>query len=246
MIELNSLSLSFGGKTILRDINLDIKSGQWLCLVGPNGAGKSSLLKVLLGALDYSGSAKENGSQIFKNRNRSVAYVPQNPELPEGMRVFEYVSLGAGKLNKWGEVSADSVFAALEKTDIYGLHERLLTELSGGEFQRALLSRVLLQEADLILLDEPTSALDLHQQISVLGKIEELKLQGKTIISTMHDLTLAAMYADEIAILKEGTILKTGKAHEIVHTSELKDAFDNQINVYTLETGNTVIYPEKN
>ena len=246
MIELNNLSISINSKLILNNIDLNIESGKWICLVGPNGAGKSSLLKVLLGSLEYSGSAKENGVEIFRNAKRSVAYVPQNPELPLGMRVFEYVALGAGKSSKWGKVESRSIYEALERTEVFGLQKRLLTEISGGELQRVLLSRIFLQNADLILLDEPTSALDLHQQISVLSKIEDLKAAGKTIISTMHDLTLAAMYADEIVILKEGSILKTGRADEIVHATELKEAFNNQINVYTLDSGNTVIFPERN
>ena len=246
MIELNNLSISINSKLILNNIDLNIESCKWICLVGPNGAGKSSLLKVLLGSLEYSGSAKENGIEIFRNSKRSVAYVPQNPEIPLGMRVFEYVALGAGKSNKWGKVESRLIYEALERTEIYGLQKRLLTEISGGEFQRVLLSRIFLQNADLILLDEPTSALDLHQQISVLSKIEDLKVAGKTIVSTMHDLTLAAMYADEIVILKDGSILKTGRADEIVHATELKQAFNNQINVYTLDSGNTVIFPERN
>ena len=108
-----------------------------------------------------------------------------------------------------------------------------------------MLFRSLVQEANLVLLDEPTSALDLHHQISVLNSIEKLKSDNVTIVSTMHDLTLAVMYADEIAVLSEGKLLNYGPATEIAHGAHLKEAFKNRINVFTLDSGNPVILPQK-
>ena len=111
--------------------------------------------------------------------------------------------------------------------------------------QRALIARALAQEPDLILLDEPTSALDLHHQISVLNKIELLKERGVTIISTMHDITLAAMYAERIVVMQKGKILLSGRADQVIHSSELRSAFDNRIDVYTLDSGRPVIVASK-
>ena len=245
MIRLRDLSVNLGNQRVLSDINLEIVPGKWHCFVGPNGAGKSTLLKVLLGRVAYSGEAKENNLEIFRNLKREIAYVPQNPQIPAGMNLFEYVSLGRSRKDGWGKVNKAKVLSVLEQTGLFGLQDKHLTAISGGELQRAMLARVLLQDASLILLDEPTSALDMHHQISELGKIEELKLRGKTIISTMHDLTLAAMYADEISVLQSGKILSTGPVDQVIHAAELKRAFNNGISVQTLDSGSTVIYPSK-
>jgi iron complex transport system ATP-binding protein len=111
--------------------------------------------------------------------------------------------------------------------------------------QRALIARALVQEPTLILLDEPTSALDLHHQIAVLNNIELLKERGVTIISTMHDITLAAMYAEKIVVMQEGKVLLHGTSDFVIHSPELKSAFENRINVYTLDSGRPVIVAKK-
>jgi iron complex transport system ATP-binding protein len=164
------------------------------------------------------------------------------------MTVAEYVMLGRAKRDGWGNDSLGSrsyVHTVLEQTHLFGMQNNLVSHLSGGEMQRALIARALAQEPELILLDEPTSALDLHHQISVLNHIELLKESGVTIISTMHDLTLAAMFAERIIVMKEGKILLSGAATEVIHSAELKRAFDNRIDVYTLDTGRSVIMASK-
>ena len=109
MIKLKDLSVNFGNQRVLSDINLDIAPGKWHCLVGPNGAGKSTLLKVLLGRVAYSGEAKENGVEIFRNLKREIAYVPQNPQIPVGMNLFEYVSLGRSRKDGWGKANKSKI-----------------------------------------------------------------------------------------------------------------------------------------
>jgi iron complex transport system ATP-binding protein len=249
MIKLKDLTVRFGDNEVLSGIDLDIKEGTWVCLVGPNGAGKSTLLRSLLGVISYSGNALENNLEIYRNDKRKVAYIPQNPQIPMGMRVHEYVALGRRKVDGWSsesKKSRDLIDKTLRELGLWALKDRQLNEISGGELQRAHISRVLVQEANLVLLDEPTSALDLHHQITVLNSIEKLKSDNVTIVSTMHDLTLAAMYADEIAVLSEGKLLNYGPATEIAHGAHLKEAFKNRINVFTLDSGNPVILPQKN
>jgi iron complex transport system ATP-binding protein len=111
--------------------------------------------------------------------------------------------------------------------------------------QRALIARALVQEPTLILLDEPTSALDLHHQIAVLNNIELLKERGVTIISTMHDITLAAMYAEKIVVMHEGRVLLDGPSDQVIHSPQLQEAFENRINVFTLDSGRPVIVAKK-
>lgn len=248
MIIASDLSVKLGRDLILNDITVEIPHGHWTCLVGPNGAGKTTLLKTLLGVREYSGSLQDNGVEVFKNHKRNVAFVPQHPEIPTGMSVAEYVALGRAKVEGWGNESASSrafIEEILIQTQLYGMHTRHVAQLSGGEMQRALIARALAQEPELILLDEPTSALDLHHQISVLNNIEILKTRGVTVISTMHDITLAAMYAERLIVMQNGKVLLDGLASEVIHSSELKSAYDNRINVYTLDSGRPVIIASK-
>ena len=248
MIELRDISVAIGQKQILSDISMELGNGNWISLVGPNGAGKTTLLKVLLGVIPYGGSAHENSVEIYRNHNRSVAYIPQNPQIPNGMRVYEYVGLGTRKFDGWSRESKESshlISDTLKDLGLWALREQMLNEISGGELQRAHLARILVQGANLVLLDEPTSALDLHHQIAVLNKLENLKREGVTIVSTMHDLTLAAMFADQIAVMSGGKLLKFGDASAMAHSPDLKAAFNNQISVYTLDSGNPVILPQR-
>ena len=248
MIKVTDLAIRLGGRDILRDINIEIQSGKWTCLVGPNGAGKTTFLKALLGLQPYSGSITDCEKEVFKNHDRNVAFVPQHPQIPIGMSVSEYVMLGRSKRDGWGNESSKSrnlVADILKLTGLFGMQTQFVSNLSGGEMQRALIARALVQEPTLILLDEPTSALDLHHQISVLNNIELLKERGVTIISTMHDITLAAMYAEQIVVMQEGKVLLTGTSDYVIHSPELKSAFENRINVYTLESGRPVIVAKK-
>lgn len=248
MIEIQDLTVRIGATQILKDLNLTIAANNWTCFVGPNGAGKTTLLKSILGSQSYAGSLKDDGVEVFNNHDRNVAFVPQHPQIPVGMSVTEYVMLGRAKRDGWGTESKESralVVDTLKLTGLYGMQNQFIARLSGGEMQRALIARALVQQPELILLDEPTSALDLHHQIAVLNKIEILKEREVTVISTMHDITLAAMYADQIVVMKEGRILLSGASDVVVHSDQLKEAFENRINVFTLDSGRSVILPNK-
>jgi iron complex transport system ATP-binding protein len=248
VIKIEDLNVRVGQRNILADINIEIEDGKWTCLVGPNGAGKTTLLKSLLGSQAYSGSITDSGVEVFKNHDRNVAFVPQHPQIPIGMSVSEYVMLGRSKRDGWGNESNKSrnlVANILQVTGLFGMQSQFVSQLSGGEMQRALIARALVQEPTLILLDEPTSALDLHHQIAVLNNIELLKERGVTIISTMHDITLAAMYAEQIVVMHQGKVLLSGTSDFVIHSPELKTAFENRINVFTLDSGRPVIVAKK-
>ena len=248
MIVVEDVTIRLGNRTILENFSVDILAHTWTCLVGPNGAGKTTFLKALLGFTAYSGSLKDDGVEVFRNHQRNVAFVPQHPNIPVGMTVAEYVMLGRSKRDGWGRESIASralVREILDLTQLYGLHRQYVSSLSGGEMQRALIARALAQEPNLILLDEPTSALDLHHQIATLNNIEVLKEKGVTIVSTMHDITLAAMYAERIVVIHEGRKLLDGPSQSVIHSPELREAFDNRINVFTLDSGRPVIVASK-
>ena len=247
MITIKNLSLRYGDFYALNQITLDIPRGSWSCLVGPNGAGKTTFLKTMLGNKPYDGSISIDGIEVYKNL-RNVAFVPQRPEIPAGMNVAEYVMLGRARLDGWGRDSNSSrkyAMEILEEMQLAAMRQQLVTQLSGGEMQRVLIARALVQEAELMILDEPTSALDLHHQISTLNHIERVQKNGTTIVSTMHDITLGAMYAERIIIMQQGKVLLDGQAHEVIHSQELKMAFDDGITIHTLENGRPVIVANK-
>jgi iron complex transport system ATP-binding protein len=247
MIEIKNLSVRYGDFYALDHITLDIPRGSWTCLVGPNGAGKTTFLRTLLGNKAYDGSITIDGVEVYKNL-RNVAFAPQRPEIPAGMDVAEYVMLGRARLDGWGRESRTSrrlVQQILEQMQLSGLCHQLVTQLSGGEMQRVLIARALVQEPELMILDEPTSALDLHHQISTLNHIEGMQKSGVTIVSTMHDITLGAMYAERIVIMQNGKVLLDGPANDVIHSTQLKSAFDDAITIHTLDNGRPVIVANK-
>jgi iron complex transport system ATP-binding protein len=249
MIKVENLTVKYDDFTVLDSVNLEIKAESWTSIVGPNGAGKTTLLKTLLGMTSYSGSVTFDGKEVYRDLSRNVAFVPQRPFIPIGMTVIEYLTLGRAKVDGWGKEKRRGrvlIQETLETLQLVGLQDRFATQLSGGEMQRVLLARAIVQEPKVILLDEPTSALDLHYQIRTLDQIETLKKQGVTIISTMHDITLSNMYSDWIAVMRHGKVLLEGISDEVVSSPQLKEAFDNSISVHTLESGKKVIVAARN
>lgn len=243
MITIKNLTVRYGDFYALDHISLEIPRASWTCVVGPNGAGKTTLLKSLLGHKPYDGSIVVDGQEIYKNL-RNVAFVPQRPEIPMGMDVSEYVMLGRARLDGWGResrVSRQLVHEVLEQMTLSGMRHQLVSQLSGGEMQRVLIARAMVQQPDFLILDEPTSALDLHHQIATLDHIAALQKSGTTIVSTMHDITLGAMYAERIIIMQKGRVLLDGPSDYVIHSPELKLAFEDRISIHTLDNGRPVI-----
>lgn len=248
MINVENVSVNYGDKKVLDSISLEIPSGTWTSIVGPNGAGKTTFLMTLLGMKPYSGSIKYGTVEAFQDLKRNIAFVPQRPQIPLGMSVREYVALGRSKVDGWGrdkKIGRSKVQSTLEELQLIALRDQQVSQLSGGEVQRVLIARAIVQEPKIMLLDEPTSALDLHNQISALNHIETLKQKGVTIVSTMHDITLGAMYAERIIVMHSRKVLLDGNASSVIHSDELKSAFNNGISVHTLENGHTVIVANK-
>jgi iron complex transport system ATP-binding protein len=248
MIKIENLSVNYGDRTVLDSISIEIPTGTWTSIIGPNGAGKTTLLKSLLGMNPYSGSIKFGDIEAFQDLKRNIAFVPQRPQVPVGMTVREYVTLGRAKRDGWGRekrAGKTLVQETLKSMQLVGLQDQPVSRISGGEVQRVLIARAIAQEPEIILMDEPTSALDLHHQISTLNQIEILKKAGVTVLSTMHDITLGAMYAERIVLMRDGKVMLDGNAASVIHSEELKSAFDHGISVHTLEDGHAVIVANK-
>jgi iron complex transport system ATP-binding protein len=248
MIKIENLSVNYGDRIVLDSISIEIPTGTWTSIIGPNGAGKTTLLKSLLGMNPYSGSIKFGEIEAFQDLKRNIAFVPQRPQVPVGMTVREYVTLGRAKRDGWGRekrAGKTLVHETLKSMQLVGLQDQPVSRISGGEVQRVLIARAIVQEPEIILMDEPTSALDLHHQIATLNQIEILKKAGVTVLSTMHDITLGAMYAERIVLMRDGKVMLDGNAASVIHSEELKSAFDHGISVHTLEDGHAVIVANK-
>jgi iron complex transport system ATP-binding protein len=241
-----------GRQAVVHDVSLRVESGSWLTLVGPNGAGKSSLLLALAGLVPSSGSITVDGRAIAdlrpRERARSTALVPQQPVVPDALTVAEYVLLGrTPHLSLFGvehghdRALADSV---LSRVDLAWASDRLVATLSGGEFRRAVVGRALAQEARTLILDEPTTGLDLGHQLQVLDLVEELRRgEGITVVSAMHDLTLAARYADTIALMADGQIAIQGTPHDVLRADVLERHYGVPVHVLHGPDGEVIVAP---
>jgi iron complex transport system ATP-binding protein len=238
-------------KLILRGVDLAVPSGSWHAVLGPNGAGKSTLLKAIVGILAHQGEIRVGGEEVAKlsakHRARLIAYVPQQPQLPGDMTVGEYVLLGRtphlGYLGVESRTDRAVAEGALERLDLAGFSGRRLGAMSGGERQRVVLARALAQQAGVLLLDEPTTALDLGHQQQVLDLVDELRgSEGLTVISTLHDLSLAAQYADELTLLVEGAVVACGTAREVLTEQRITEHYGARVRVVDDGDGRPVIH----
>jgi iron complex transport system ATP-binding protein len=229
VIGIDTVSVELGGAPILHDVSAFVSDGEWVALIGPNGAGKSTLLRAVAGLVPYDGRVDVMGDDAStlgrRELARRVALVPQVPLMPRETTVHEYVLLGRTPHLSYfateGRSDHAAVASALERLDLVGFAGRRLDSLSGGERQRAALARALAQEAPVMLLDEPTSALDVGRQQQVLELVDALRGHAElTVLSAMHDLTLAGQYADRLLLMDGGRIVADGTAEEVL-TREL-------------------------
>jgi iron complex transport system ATP-binding protein len=241
-----------GGAAVPVDgVSLRVESGGWLGVIGPNGAGKSTLLKALAGLLPHQGTVTLDPPPDGPTRRdlaRVLAYVPQQPTLPPDVSVHEYVLLGRtphlGYLGAAGRGDRRIAEDALARLELRPLADRRLGTLSGGERQRVVLARALAQQPRILLLDEPTSALDLGHQQQVLELVDRLRLDdGLTVLSTLHDLTAAAQYADRLVLLDRGRVAAAGIPAEVLSASRVREVYRAVVSVSTDTAGRPVLIP---
>jgi len=224
------LRVGYGDRMIVDGLDLDIVGGTVTCVIGPNGCGKSTLLRALGRLLPARGGAVLlDGKRIDQVPTREVAKVlgmlPQAPQAPEGLTVADLVARGRQPhqawYRQWSSDDEAAVAEALELTNMAALADRTVDELSGGQRQRAWISMALAQGTDLLLLDEPTTYLDLAHQIDVLDLVQRLHAEmGRTVVMVLHDLNLAARYAEHLVAMKDGRIVVQG-APGVVLTEEM-------------------------
>jgi len=249
VIELRSLTVRFDGTEAVRGLSLDVAADEWVMLIGPNGAGKTSVLRALCGLLAFEGEALLDGSDVRELGRRElarlIAFVPQNPVTPPELTVAEYALLGRtpylGYFATEGRRDRHAAARALERLDLLPFAERGLGSLSGGELQRAVLARALAQEARILLLDEPTTSLDLGRQQQVLELVDSLRGDGLTVVSTMHDLTLAGQYADRLVLLDRGAVVAEGEPEDVLSAANLAAYYGASVRVVSDGDGTYVL-----
>ena len=250
MIGVRGLRVRLGGAVIVDGIDLDVAAGEWVTIIGPNGAGKSTVLRSVGGLLPFSGSVSLGGTPLERLsrrvRARTVATVGQSPVVPPGMLVLDYVLLGRTPyIPALGRESASDLAAVeevLTALDLAGLRARRLDTLSGGERQRVFLARALAQGARILLLDEPTTALDIGHQQEVLDLIDRLRGErGLTVLTTMHDLSIAGEYADRMVLLAGGRVVAAGTAAEVLTEELLARHYRARVKVIAGDRGPLIV-----
>ena len=241
----------YGKRSVLTGVDLDITQGRMVGIGGPNGVGKSTLMKLIAGAIRPSeGSVRVEGSDISrlssKARARLVAVVPQSPELPAGAKALEVVLMGRnphlGLLSWETEEDLSIALEAMAVTDTQELLDRPVDQLSGGERQRVAIAMALAQQTPILLLDEPTANLDLAYQPAIMQMLRNLASGGRTVVTAVHDLTLAAQFCDEIALMSGGRFVAVGTPHEVLTAERIRDVYGAYVTVIDHpETGRPIV-----
>ncbi|MGE0880499.1 MAG: ABC transporter ATP-binding protein [Acidimicrobiia bacterium] len=250
MLRCQNVSVALAGIDVVRDVTVDVGANEWLGVIGPNGAGKSTFLRALAGLVSSRGGieiGEQDGRRLGRRAwARAVALVPQDPVIPDGMRVVDYVTLGRtphhGLFGAPGHADVEIVEGVLADLQLDPFARRNIASLSGGERQRVFLARALAQQAPVLLLDEPTSALDIGHQQDVLGLIDSLRsTRSLCIVSAVHDLTIAAQYADRLLLLYDGAVVASGTSGEVLTESVVRDRFGATVRILHDDEGVVVV-----
>ncbi|PWA12037.1 cobalamin/Fe(3+)-siderophore ABC transporter ATP-binding protein [Pueribacillus theae] len=243
MLSAHSLSLGYGDKLIIKELDLEISKGEITVFIGANGCGKSTLLRSAARLLKAkAGAVMLEGNDIAKMSTKEVAkkmaILPQSPIAPEGLTVYQLVKQGRyphhSWLKKWSKTDELKVQGAIKATKLEELSDQPVDELSGGQRQRAWIAMTLAQDTDTILLDEPTTYLDMAHQIEILDLLFELNEKEKrTIIMVLHDLNLACRYAHNLVAIKDGTVYVQGKPEQVVTCETVRHVFNMECHIST-------------
>ena len=234
-LEARDLTLGYGDRTVVEHLDLDVLDGGITAVIGPNGCGKSTLLRALGRLLKpQGGEVLLDGRRIGELPTRDVAralgMLPQSPTAPEGLTVADLVTRGRHPhqawFRQWSRDDEAVVAEAMAWTGVSDFADRPVDTLSGGQRQRAWIAMALAQGTDLLLLDEPTTHLDLAHAVDVLDLVDRLHHdRGRTVVMVLHDLSLAARYADSLVAMRDGRIVAQGPPRDVVTPELLADVF---------------------
>ncbi len=254
MYQAINVSHRIGKRSILQGINLEIKPGQFTAILGPNGAGKSTLLKIISGEIrPVKGEVLLHRKSIYTMATRELslhrAVLPQHAYLTFPFTVLEIVLLGRLPHQNTEAENAPLVYQIMQQTDVWHLKDRIYTSLSGGEKQRVQLARVMAQihseklHTRYLLLDEPTSSLDMSCQHLILGRAKALCAQNIGVLAILHDLNLAAQYADRLLFLRDGETLAYGPVEKVLTEEIVEETFVYPVKIiHDPDTAKPVVY----
>jgi len=235
-LSVRGLAAGYPGRRVIEDLDLDIAPGRITMIIGANACGKSTLLNVLARVnAPLAGGVELDGTDVASLSRRrfaqTVGLLPQHPTAPDGLTVAELVSRGRhphrGVFQRWSAADTARVDDAMAKTGVAPLADRAVGDLSGGQRQRVWIAMALAQEPRILLLDEPTTFLDLSHQIEVLDLLRSLnRSDGTTIVVVLHELNLAARYADELVVMQAGRIVAHGAPADVLTSEVVARAFD--------------------
>ena len=255
MLKVESLTVSYGSKVVLRNVSFAVKPGEILALIGPNGAGKSTLIRAMTGVVHIkSGRVSVDGQNLAglspAQRARILAVVPQARQLGGAFSVEQAVMMGRTPYLNWlgqeGETDKAAVRLALKQTSLDAFADRQIAKLSGGEQQRVLLARALAQSTPILLLDEPTNHLDLQHQTNLLEIVKKMAEEKQlAVIVAMHDLNLVSFFADKVALLVNGEIQALGTPQEVIRAEQISAAYQTPVEIVSHpSTGAPIIFPQ--
>ncbi len=247
MLAAHDLTIGYPDKKLLTQASFTINSGEITCVIGANGCGKSSLLHVLAGlTTPLSGRVTLANKTITewpkKALARKLSLLPQAPEAPEGISVFDLLMHGRfchkGLLSKYQQSDIDAIDNALKFTGMESLREQEFNLLSGGERQRGWLALALAQESEILLLDEPTTYLDIGHQQDILRLLKRLNIEKKlTIVMVLHDINQASQYADRILTLQAGNIIADNHPKQVINPELIKQVFGIDVDLISRNDG---------
>jgi ABC-type cobalamin/Fe3+-siderophores transport system ATPase subunit/coproporphyrinogen III oxidase-like Fe-S oxidoreductase len=251
MVKVSDLNFAYQTRSVLKDISLSIKAGEFLGFLGPNGSGKSTFLKNLLGFL-----TPQHGQIIFAGSGslslaKRLALVPQNAPAPASLSVRELMLMGRlphvqDRWTGYGKADQEKVEETLRALGITSLSDREAQSLSGGELQKVIIGRCLVQEGELLLLDEATAGLDLNHTIEIMELMrKKADEEGKTIVAVLHDLNLASQYCDRIVLLKDGRLRYQGTPKEILTETVVEEIYGVRAVVTLDEAGRPLVLPRR-
>ena len=229
IIEVDKLNVFYQGTPVLKNVCFTASSSKLIGIIGPNGAGKSSLMKAVLGLIKSTGSVSINGEKIGSKKHQ-VAYIKQGSDydLTFPILVKDAVMLGLypkmGLIKRPNKKHRALVDEALQKVEMAGFKNRQIAELSGGQWQRVLIARMLVQDAEIMFLDEPFTGIDVDSEEKIMAILRELRDAGKTIVMIYHDLDSAKNYFDEVILINK-TVVAYGQTSNVLTEEHLKQAY---------------------
>ena len=247
-LKVEKLTYDIGGTRILKDITFDVEENTFVGVIGPNGSGKSTMLKSIYGVNKPSGgNIYFEGEDLLKisskDRAKKIAVLAQESGGQFDFSVQQVVEMGRyphkNTLENYSKHDLEIVDRVLYEMKLDNYRERSFNTLSGGEQQRVLIARLLVQESKFIILDEPTNHLDIGHQIEIMNIIKKM---GVTVLSAIHDMNMAAIYCDKLVIMKKGEVITQGSVEETLTSEMLKDLFNVEAEIHDLKGRKHVIY----